>query len=181
MVLNSQFSKTNLAHSSATVRIIGIDPGFDRMGWAVAECTTGTEPKILDYGYVMNDRTETVFQRYNALRIGLEKIIADFQPQEAAIESLFFANNQKTVMKVSEARGIIISTLLRFECNIFEYTPLQVKQAVTGFGRADKASVDKMVRLQLKMGTEKILDDTMDALAILLTHSTQRVVQLHLK
>lgn len=156
--------------------IMGIDPGYDRLGWAVGKMV-GSHLEIIDYGFIMTEKWQTIFQRYNHLRIALEKLIGDFHPTEAAIESLFFSKNQKTAMKVSEARGIILSSLLRFECEIFEYTPQEVKQGVTGFGKAEKNAVDKMVRLQLKLGDEKILDDTMDALAILLTHSVGRKLQ----
>lgn len=153
--------------------LIGIDPGFDRLGWAVARVAPGVKISILDYGCITTSKTEDIFIRFKQLFLELEKILEKYQPTYAAIESLFFLNNAKTAMRVSEARGLVISSLIQHTCQITEYTPLQIKQAVTGFGKAEKSAVEKMVRLQLKITEPKILDDTMDALAVLLTHSTQ--------
>lgn len=164
---------TNLS----TTTILGIDPGFDRMGWAIGTIGTKNELSLLEYGCILTAKNDDIFVRYTHLQKELSDIISKHQPHEAAIESLFFLNNQKTAMRVSEARGLIIASLLSAECSVFEYTPLQIKQAITGYGRAEKTAVEKMVRLQLKIQEKKIVDDTMDALAILLTHSTARTVR----
>ncbi|MBP7768628.1 crossover junction endodeoxyribonuclease RuvC [Candidatus Woesebacteria bacterium] len=168
----------NTTHTTITERtVIGIDPGFDRLGWAVGRVEAGQKITTLGFGCITTDKKLALLERYAVLQEELEKILLMYQPTDAAIESLFFANNQKTVMQVSEARGIIIANLLRQKIQIGQYTPLQIKQAVTGFGRADKIAVEKMVRLQLKITESHILDDTMDALAILITHSTQLPIQ----
>ncbi|MDO5561553.1 MAG: crossover junction endodeoxyribonuclease RuvC, partial [bacterium] len=100
------------------------------------------------------------------------EIIEEFKPDTAALETLFFFKNQTTVMQVAETRGIIISNLLRHNVEIFQYTPRQIKSAVAGHGAADKTGVEKLVRLQLKLPEDtKIIDDTYDALAALLTHA----------
>lgn len=161
--------------------ILGIDPGFDRLGWAVGQVLPDNAIELIDCNSIQTAKSQTIFERYNTLRLELEKILVTYQPTAVAIESLFFAKNQKTAMQVSEARGLILSSVLRFNCAVTEYTPLQIKQAVTGFGRADKSAVDKMVRLQLKLDDKKVLDDTMDALAILLTHCTQLNLQRRLQ
>lgn len=150
--------------------ILAIDPGFDRVGWAVG---TSQHHQISQsaYGCIQTNRQDTIYQRYQQITRQLEQIIVQHQPHQLAIESLFFFKNQTTVMQVSEARGVIISCCLRFNLEVFEYTPLQIKQAVTGYGRASKEQVDKMMRLQLKLGQQKIIDDAMDALALLLTHA----------
>lgn len=153
--------------------VIGIDPGYDRLGWAVGTVITAQQVKILGYGCVLTRKEQDIFERYAQLQTELDDVLEKFSPTDAAIESLFFSKNQKTVMRVSEVRGVIVQCLLQHGCTIAEYTPLQIKQAVTGFGKAEKSAVDKMVRLQLKLTEPKIIDDTMDALAILLTHSTQ--------
>lgn len=161
----------------SSTTILGIDPGFDRMGWAVGIINSKNELSLQEYGCILTTKSDDIFVRYTQLQKELSSIISKYKPQEAAIESLFFLNNQKTAMRVSEARGLIIASLLSAECGVFEYTPLQIKQAITGYGRAEKNAVDKMVRLQLKIQEKKIVDDTMDALAILLTHSTARTVR----
>lgn len=160
--------------------LLGIDPGFDRLGWAVGTVLPTSKVEVLAFDCIRTSKDTSIFERYNKLRIELEEILEKYHPTIVAIESLFFFKNLKTAMHVSEARGLILSSVLRFGCSVTEYTPLQIKQAVTGFGRADKAAVDKMVRLQLKLEDKKILDDTMDALAILLTHSTQLNLQRRL-
>jgi len=150
--------------------ILGIDPGFDRIGWAIGQVQHRTVSNIA-FGCIQTSKTETIFKRYQQIDQELQRLITQYQPQQVAIESLFFFKNQKTVMQVSEARGVIISTCLRSGLEIFEFTPLQIKQAVTGYGRATKEQMDKMIRLQLKLNQEKIIDDAMDALGILLTQS----------
>jgi crossover junction endodeoxyribonuclease RuvC len=151
---------------------LGIDPGYDRVGWAVGEIK-GSQLQPIAYGLIQTDKHQTHFVRYQQVEAELSAILNQYQPVEAAIETLFFSNNQTTAMKVSEIRGIIISTLLRSKVECFEYNPSQIKLTVTGFGKADKKAVEKMIRLQLKLPAEKVIDDTLDALAILLTHSTQ--------
>ena len=159
------------------VIIIGIDPGYDRVGWAVGIAQSG-KFFIQDADCIVTSKTDSLWQRYQQLNQELEALIKRFQPHEAALESLFFSKNQKTALHVSEARGVLISCFLRQQIQCFEYTPLQVKQAVTGFGKADKTAVTKMVRLQ--MGRSKLLssphtlDDTIDAVAVAMTHAASR-------
>jgi crossover junction endodeoxyribonuclease RuvC len=156
--------------------IIGIDPGYDRLGWAVAQQLKGTW-QIFGHGCINTNRQSKIEERYQQILQELKKIVEQHQPQEAAIETLFWFKNQSTAMKVSEARGLIMATLLSAGLKISQYTPLQIKQAVTGYGRADKKAVEKMVRMELAIdqkGTEEILDDTFDALALLICHQAAR-------
>lgn len=157
------------------MKIIGIDPGYDRLGWAVGQVSPTGQVTIIQYGCIVTKKTEPIFQRYQSLIAQLESILTQHQPNEAAVETLFFSKNTSTALRVSEARGVIISALLSQSCAVYEYNPMSIKQAVTGTGSADKAAVTKMVMLQLKLGAaaKTELDDTMDALAILLTHATQ--------
>lgn len=151
--------------------LITFDPGYDRLGWAVGKWETQTPIKAMGYGCITTTKKLSLFERYSEIIQELTDILEKFQPTQASIESLFFYSNQTTAMKVAEARGVIINCLLQQKIEIFEYTPLQIKQAVTGYGRADKKAVEKMVRLQLQINPEeKIVDDTLDALAMLITH-----------
>ena len=156
--------------------IIGIDPGYDRLGWAVAQKNPGAW-HIFDQGCIVTDRQEQIEQRFQQILDELSTIIQRYQPQEAAVESLFWFKNQSSAMKVSEARGLIIGNLLDAGIKISQYTPLQIKQAITGYGRADKKAVEKMVRLELAIDqneAKNIIDDTFDALALVICHQASR-------
>jgi crossover junction endodeoxyribonuclease RuvC len=151
--------------------ILGIDPGYDRLGWAIGYKTKNRQVETIDYGCIQTNKKDSLFNRYEQIILELNKILEKYKPKYLAIETLFFSKNTKTAMKVSEARGVIISLCLQFNLEIFEYHPVQIKQAVAGHGQADKKAVDKMTRLQLNLNNDKkIIDDAMDALAIVLTH-----------
>lgn len=153
--------------------ILGIDPGFDRVGWAIAEVKDGKLDAYgkIELGCIETSKKLNLFDRYQNLKQHLIQIIKQHQPQTLAIETLFFSKNKKTALKVAEARGIIISTCLEQGLKIFEYNPNQIKQVATGSGRADKKAVEKMIRMHFKLDPkEKIIDDAIDALAIILTH-----------
>lgn len=165
----------NGATSSKSTILMGIDPGFDRIGWAVCQSSPqGLQP--LAFGCIRTNKKETQLERYKQLATDLTALVTRYQPSCAAVESLFFATNQKTAIAVAQARGIILAQLFDHHIRIHEYTPLQIKQATAGYGNADKAAMEKMVRLQLQLPAEKIIDDTIDALAMVLTlHSRMRV------
>lgn len=152
------------------VIILGIDPGYDRVGWAIG---TATAPQLHICDCIQTDKTADRFTRYNQITTDLSQIIQKYKPTEAAVETLFFSKNTKTAMHVSEARGIIIGTLLRADITVYEYGPTTIKQVVTGTGRADKKAVAKMTQLQL--GTHNgLIDDAIDAAACYLTHAILR-------
>lgn len=156
--------------------IIGIDPGYDRLGWAVAQKNSGAW-HIFDQGCIVTDRQKEIEDRFQQILDELTAIIQRYQPQEAAVETLFWFKNQSSAMKVSEARGLIIANLLDAGIKISQYTPLQIKQAITGYGRADKKAVEKMVRLELAIDqneAKNIIDDTFDALALVICHQASR-------
>lgn len=155
---------------SSTKTIIGIDPGYGRLGWAVATID-GESWKKIDLGCIQTEAKQDLFDRYLEMEQQLQTIIDQFNPTETAIESLFFFSNQKTALKVSESRGIVIACLMRNQLKISQYTPLQIKETVTGYGRADKKAVEKMVRMEFQLRDKKIIDDAIDALAVILTHS----------
>lgn len=151
------------------MKIIGIDPGYDRLGWAVGENTKG-KWNIADFGCIQTAKSDTLVQRYSQINTELSEIISEHKPDQAAVETLFFSVNKKTALQVSEARGVILSCLIQNNIEIFEYNPNQIKLTVTGYGNADKKAVEKMVRLQLPIPKIKIIDDAIDALAIMMTH-----------
>lgn len=148
--------------------ILGIDPGFGRMGWGVVE-KVGGEWKAVACGCVETKAGLPFKERLIALHQNLKKIIIKYQPSRAAVEDLFFAKNVKTAMRVGEARGVIILTLVEAGLPVYEFTPLQVKQAMTGYGRAEKRQVERMLIMQLNIKKKIRPDDAVDALAVALT------------
>lgn len=158
-------------HKRSEVIILAIDPGYDRCGWAILSSVS----HVLQYGCIITKKEEDFFHRLNQVISELKELIDQYSPKELAIETLFFSKNQKTAMRVSETRGAIIGLSLSAGMEITEYSPVQIKSSVTGNGKADKKAVEKMVRLQLHIPlTEKLLDDTLDAIGIGLTHQVSR-------
>jgi crossover junction endodeoxyribonuclease RuvC len=153
--------------------ILGIDPGYGRLGWAIGKKTSADWGR-LELGCIETAAHRDTYQRYQELENELQKVIDKYQPDEAAIETLFFSNNQKTAMQVAESRGIILAALIRNKLPITQYNPMEIKETVTGNGRADKKAVEKMIRMEFKLGDKKVLDDAIDALAVVLTHSIRR-------
>lgn len=151
--------------------LMGFDPGYDRLGWAVLDATNRHKPTIIEYGCILTDKSEELHQRYTVILEQAKVLIEKHHPQTAAIESLIFNTNKTTAIRVSEVRGLILSQLLVTGCDVAEYSPPQIKLAVTGYGRADKAAVAKMVELQFGLSGKRLLDDTIDALAVALTHA----------
>jgi len=152
--------------------ILGIDCGIAITGWGVVEKgRVANKTTLVEYGVILTSKDLSIPERLLILDKELTKIIKKYSPDESAVEELFYFKNQKTVIQVAEARGVILSALMRQRVNIAEYTPLQVKQGVTSSGRADKAQVQKMVKLLLNLKEIPKPDDAADALAIALTHS----------
>ena len=155
--------------------ILGIDPGFERMGCAVLEKSPGGE-KLIYSSCLVSSKNDPHEKRLLVLAEGLKKIIKKFKPDAMAIEKLFFTANQKTALKVAEARGVALLLAAENNFKVFEFTPLEVKMAMTGYGRAEKDQVRKMVLAMLKMDNSKKpageagkLDDEIDAIAIALS------------
>jgi crossover junction endodeoxyribonuclease RuvC len=147
------------------MRILGIDPGTSLIGYGIID-VDGKSYQAIHYGNLKtgvniknSDRVKTVFDFF-------DKMIRKFEPDKIAIESLFFFKNAKTVIKVSEIRGILMLVAAKNGVELVEFTPLQVKLAVSGYGRAEKNQIQKMVKLILRLETEPKPDDVADALAI---------------
>lgn len=151
---------------------MGIDVGTAIVGWAVIEYSRNAQNRmrVADYGVITTSSKLPMPQRLEQIWEELTELINLHQPTDIAIESLFFFKNQTTVMTVSQARGVILLAAQQANLNIFEYTPLQVKTGVTGYGRADKKQVQKMVKMILKLKEIPKPDDAADALAIAINH-----------
>ena len=144
--------------------ILGIDPGTTQIGFGVIK-NEGNRFETLSYGIIKNLGQDKLFDYKNTAK-ELSKLIKKYNPELAVVEKLFFFKNQKTVMSVGEMRGVIMLTLANHNLPILEFTPMQVKQALSGYGRADKNQVQRMVRLVLGIREEIKPDDAADALAI---------------
>ena len=153
----------------AKMIILGIDPGIAIVGWGVLEYTA-SKFKVLGYGSIETPSTMATEDRLCAVYSELKNIIQKYKPEHMAIEELFWNTNQKTGIRVSEARGVILLCGRMLGLEIHEYTPLQVKQAVVGYGRAEKKQVISMVTLLLGLPKPPKPDDTADALAIAICH-----------
>ncbi|MEK7085690.1 MAG: crossover junction endodeoxyribonuclease RuvC [Patescibacteria group bacterium] len=147
------------------MRIIGIDPGIATTGYSILENVNG-EIRLLDYGCIKTKSGLPSNVRLEQLAEDLQTLIKKWKPQFSAIEKLFFQNNIKTAMIVSEARGVIIQTLGHHEVEINEFTPLEVKSAICGYGKADKKMVQQMVKIILGLKNAPRPDDAADAIAI---------------
>lgn len=150
--------------------ILGIDPGFAIVGWGVVESVRGNIRPIA-YGAITTPAHTNLEERLLMIQNDIEEIINKYRPDEMAIEELFFNTNITTGIAVAEARGVILCTAHKLGVKIGEYTPLQVKQAVVGYGKAEKGQVIAMVTALLKLPKPPKPDDTADALAIAICHS----------
>lgn len=151
--------------------ILGIDPGLATMGYGVINAEKGNY-SVIDYGAVVTPKELTLPQRLLQLEEGVKELIDTFKPDNIAIEELFFSKNVTTGIAVSEARGVILLTAVKgLGDDVYEYTPNQIKQAVTGYGGADKMQMQHMVQALLRLRSIPRPDDAADALAVALCHA----------
>ena len=151
------------------MRILGIDPGYAILGWGVIE-KKGNNFKPVAYGAVTTDKDTPMPDRLKHLYNSLMDIIAEYEPEVASIEELFFNNNAKTAILVGQARGVALLACSNSGIDIAEYTPLQINQALVGYGRAEKKQVQMMVKTILNLDEIPKPDDTADALAAGVCH-----------
>ncbi|MBR5191911.1 MAG: crossover junction endodeoxyribonuclease RuvC [Clostridia bacterium] len=151
--------------------ILGFDPGLATLGYGVIYKDEKHKPQMVDYGIISTAKEDNLAERLVKLEKGIEQVIEKFKPDEIAIEELFFAKNVKTGIAVAHARGVLLLTVMKKCSKIFEYTPLQIKQALTGYGRADKPQMQKMVKTLLNLKSIPRPDDAADALAVALCHA----------
>ena len=152
------------------MRILGIDPGFAIVGWGIIDSERGNIRPVA-YGAISTPAHTSLESRLLTIQRDLESLIEKYNPDEMAIEELFFNTNITTGIAVAEARGVILCTAHRLGIKISEYTPLQVKQAVVGYGKAEKHQVISMVTSLLKLPKPPKPDDAADAVAIAICHS----------
>lgn len=152
------------------MKILGIDPGMAIVGYGLIE-VDGDNIQLLASGSIQTDKRLPDSKRLLEVYNDLSTIVQKYQPDCASVEELFFFKNQKTVIPVAEARGVILTVLEKFGIPTFGYTPMVVKQVLTGYGRADKKEVEQMVRIALESEKLPKLDDTVDAIAIAICHS----------
>ena len=152
------------------MRVLGIDPGYAIVGWGVVEYA-GNRFAPVDFGAVCTDAGVPFERRLDEVYTGIKEVIARTKPEVLAIEKLFYQHNQTTVIGVAEARGVILLAAAQCGVPIYEYTPMQVKQAVVGYGLAEKKQVMDMVKRLLKLKAVPRPDDAADALAIAICHA----------
>ena len=150
--------------------VLGIDPGYARMGWGVVE-SQGSRLRLVAYGCLETRAGNPMWHRLRTLQLGIRDLMQIYHPDDVAFEELFFYQNVTTAMMVSAARGAAIIAAAESTENLYEYTPMQIKQAVTGTGKADKKAVQQMVKLLLNMDHIPTPDDAADAIACAIAHS----------
>ena len=151
--------------------ILGIDPGIATMGYGVVDKDRNGNCRAIDYGVVVTPKEETLPVRLAILEEGVNKIIDRFAPEEVALEELFFTKNITTGIAVAQARGVTLLACVKKCGRLYEYTPMQIKQALTGYGRADKQQIQQVVTSLLRLKSVPRPDDAADALAIALCHA----------
>jgi len=150
------------------MRVLGIDPGYERLGVAVLE-RDGSSEKLLYSTCIETDKQDSLPDRLQVLGDELEKLLVEYQPEYVGVETLFFNKNQKTAVAVAEARGVVLYLAKKHNCEVLELGPQEVKVAVTGYGKSDKKAIFDMVKRLVKNVPEKALDDEYDAIAVGIT------------
>jgi len=156
--------------------ILGIDPGLATLGYGVIE-VVNDKRRLIQFGTLTTSAGQPMPQRLRAIFQGMNQLMDIYKPDDVAFEELFFSKNITTGMAVSAARGVALVAVVERTDNLYEYTPMQIKQAVTGYGGADKHQVQQMVKMLLNMQEIARPDDAADALAVALTHANS----MHMK
>ena len=149
--------------------VLGIDPGYALMGWGVVKLE-GSRMQLVAYGCIETKAGVPMQNRLRTLQLGVRDLLSIYKPDDVAFEELFFARNVTTALMVGAARGAAIIAAAEYTENLYEYTPMQIKQAITGYGKADKKQIQQMVKLLLKLDEIPRPDDAADAIACAITH-----------
>ncbi|MBR5560802.1 MAG: crossover junction endodeoxyribonuclease RuvC [Clostridia bacterium] len=152
------------------MRILGIDPGLATLGWGVIEAE-GSRIRLVQYGTLDTYPRDTFPTRLGSLYAGVKGLIDTFKPDEIAFEELFFSKNITTGIQVAGARGVALAACQSYTDRLYEYTPMQIKQALTGYGNAEKKQMQQMVRMRLGIAEIPRPDDAADAVACAVTHA----------
>ena len=156
--------------------VLGIDPGYALMGWGVVD-VQGSRMRLIAYGCLETKAGNPMWSRLRTLQLGIRDLLNIYKPDDVAFEELFFARNVTTALMVGAARGAAIIAAAEYTENLYEYTPMQIKQAVTGYGKADKKQVQQMVKLLLHLDEIPRPDDAADAIACAITHAQAGVAK----
>ncbi len=152
------------------MKIMGIDPGLAKTGWGVIELQANSKICLIGYGCITTSKNYKMDERLSSIYGEICELISKFKPDEGSIEEIFFASNAKTAINVAHARGVIMIALNHSGIKVFEYTPLEIKKAVVGYGKADKAQVQYMVRSIMGLKEVPKPDHASDAIAAALCH-----------
>ncbi len=150
--------------------VLGIDPGLATLGWGVIESSRGAQ-RLIEYGCILTTPQQTLPDRLLQIQRDMRALLHQYQPEEIAFEELFFAKNVTTAFTVGAARGVSVAVCAEPTPKLYEYPPMQVKQAIVGYGKAEKRQIQLMVKMLLHMDDIARPDDAADALAIALTHA----------
>lgn len=156
--------------------ILGIDPGTAITGYGIISAQHG-DPQAVEYGVIRTEAGLPLHERLAIIYVALNELLGRYQPHAVAVEELFFSKNARTALSVGHARGVVLLCVAQSGAPLFQYTPPQVKQAVTGYGGADKRQVQEMVRLLLGLTDIPKPDDAADALAIAICHLNSARIQ----
>lgn len=151
--------------------ILGLDPGLATMGYGIIEKLRNDDTVAVDYGVVLTPKEESLPVRLAMLEEGVNRLLAKYKPDEIAVEELFFTKNITTGIPVAHARGVMLLTCIKYCGKLYEYTPNQIKQSLTGYGKADKVQMMHVVTSLLKLDKIPRPDDAADALAVALCHA----------
>ena len=156
------------------MRVLGIDPSLSSTGYGLIEYADN-EYSVLDYGTIKPPRNELFHHKINKIKVKIEEIIDTFKPEEVAIENTFYAQNIKTALTLGQVRGAALIAVASQDRPLFEYSALEIKKAVTGYGQADKDQVNKMVKILLNIEDENMETDASDALGTAYCHLNSRL------
>jgi len=151
------------------MRVLGIDPGFGRIGWAIIDGSRSRQ-ELVEYGCLETESNSALALRLGEIYDFMLDLIGKYKPVAVAVEDIFYFKNQKTVIGVAQARGVILLAVVKAKVMCFNYSPLQVKSTIAGYGKADKRQVQLMVKTQLGLKVVPKPDDAADAAAVALTH-----------
>lgn len=162
------------------MRVLGIDPSLQSTGFGIIEYSNSTYT-VLNCGVIKPSRRKLFHHKINEIKSRLDELIAEFEPDEVAIENPFYARNIKTAITLGQVRGATLVAVASHNCSLFEYSPLEIKKAVTGYGQADKNQVRIMVQTLLNIKDKKLETDTSDALATAFCHLNSRIFHQKIK
>jgi len=158
------------------MRVLGIDPSLSSTGFGIVDYTKNRY-SLISYGTIRPSQRLSILDRIYKINSRIEELISNFKPKEVAIENLFYAKNVKTAITLGQVRGAIMVAVASSNCPLYEYSPLEIKKAVTGYGQADKNQVQQMIKTLLNLQEAKLRTDASDALATAFCHLNSRIFQ----